>query len=358
MSHSWRRQTGRRRLVVGVLVVLVLPAIAFQMGRRAETRAEAVANALPPEPTPITAAVEFRDLRATSVFHGSVVLETEILLSPADGVVISVAQGFGEALGEGDVLAVINDRPVFILEGDLPLVSDLIDGQSGSAVAQLQEALSRLGHLSAISGTLDAPTWAALAGYYADRGFEIVKNGGERSLSNAEFLFVPVLPTSLVAVMVERGDVVTAGDELAQHSPGPPRLFFPLAAGETAPAARSKVEVSVSGERIGGIVTAPSNASEIPGFFVEVEDLIPWEWVNQASQLEITDILAGPGLVVPITAIRFAGDGESYVTVFDDEVQTRVAVEVVAEWGGFVAVTTASGALTQGDRVIVGMDAG
>jgi peptidoglycan hydrolase-like protein with peptidoglycan-binding domain len=74
---------------------------------------------------------------------------------------------------QGDVMLTASGRPVFILQGKLPVYRDLVPGISGNDVRQLQQGLKRLGFFSATtSGNYGELTSAAVAKWYKSKGWE------------------------------------------------------------------------------------------------------------------------------------------------------------------------------------------
>ena len=64
-------------------------------------------------------------------------------------------------------------RPVFVLQGEIPVYRDLVPGISGDDVRQLESSLERLGFdPGPADGTYDEQTSAAVADWYTSAGFE------------------------------------------------------------------------------------------------------------------------------------------------------------------------------------------
>src|SRR5690606_15295164 len=75
-------------------------------------------------------------------------------------------------LAEGDVAVEVVGRPVFLLQGDIPMYRDLRPGATGDDVLQLEEALARLGVFAGEpDGTWDQMTGAAVAAWYEQAGY-------------------------------------------------------------------------------------------------------------------------------------------------------------------------------------------
>ncbi len=178
-DRPWRQSTwvrrDRRRLLAGIAVFVLLPVAGFYAGRRSQTEAESIAAAMPPPQAPITAPVESRVLESAQAFRGVVFVRTaELVVSPSDGaaVVTNPVSPDGTTLGEGDVLIGLDDRPVIVLKGQLPLLEDVPPGATGSAVTQLQNALARLDlYTGEIDGIYGPATQQAVEDLYERSSF-------------------------------------------------------------------------------------------------------------------------------------------------------------------------------------------
>ena len=147
----------------------------------------------------ITSPVEFRVLSSTVVVRGDV--EPEVLASvgvPVSvegvGVVTRVPPSVGSEVAEGDVVVEVSGRPVFVLQGEVPVYRSLKPGMEGADVAQLQAALTRLGFAPETDGVYGTATKAAVTELYEQAGFEPVAStvtaaevaAGLRALQDAE----------------------------------------------------------------------------------------------------------------------------------------------------------------------------
>ncbi len=76
-------------------------------------------------------------------------------------------------LKEGDMALTASGRPVFILQGDTPAYRDLVPGNSGEDVRQLELALKRLGFDPGVVDKIyDEQTSAAVAAWYDSAGWQ------------------------------------------------------------------------------------------------------------------------------------------------------------------------------------------
>ena len=146
------------------------------MGSRVSSPAQVAARAAEPKASWITAKVERRVLRSTLIVRGDVRPESSVLVQvPASvsgtAVVTGVHLSVGDEVSEGTRLVEVSGRPVFVLEGSVPVYRTLKPGMHGADVQELQDALLRLGYTSDRDGTFRASTKAAVQAFYAASGY-------------------------------------------------------------------------------------------------------------------------------------------------------------------------------------------
>lgn len=153
-----------------------------------QSPAQAAADARPPAPDVLTAAVERRILSDTVVTRGTVSASQTLDIAPAASaaeggkpVVTKVLVQAGKTFKAGRVLMEISGRPVFVLTGTLPVYRDLKPGAHGEDVRQLQKALTGLGHGTGgdKKGVYGPGTKAAVAAFYTSIGYDPVLVGGD-----------------------------------------------------------------------------------------------------------------------------------------------------------------------------------
>jgi peptidoglycan hydrolase-like protein with peptidoglycan-binding domain len=173
--------TRKRITTLSVLlaVVVLVAAGSWIAGSQIQSPAEAAARTAPPTPSPILVPVEERVLSADVVTRGTARfgLPQTISLAPSplkdEASVITTLPARGAQLNEGDVLLTASGRPLFVLSGPLPAYRDFVPGSSGADVAQLEQALERLGlNPGAVDGLYDEQTSAAVAEWVTAAGFE------------------------------------------------------------------------------------------------------------------------------------------------------------------------------------------
>lgn len=153
--------------------------IGWMAASRIITPAEAAARTAPPTPSPILVPVEERVLTSDIVTRGTgrYGLPQSISIVPSTlksniGVITTLPLRNAQ-LEEGDVALTASGRPVFILQGDTPTYRDLVPGNSGEDVHQLELALKRLGFDPGVVDKIyDEQTSAAVAAWYDSAGWE------------------------------------------------------------------------------------------------------------------------------------------------------------------------------------------
>ncbi len=170
---------SRKTFAAVILVTVVASVIAGWVAKSAiRSPADVAAETAPPAASPILVPAESRVLSTDIVSRGTgrfgspqnLLMATSALKGQV-GVVTTFPLP-GATLAEGDVALTASGRPLFVLEGALPVYRDLGPGREGDDVRQLQEALSRLGFFtSEPSGIFDTETEAAVAALYANAGY-------------------------------------------------------------------------------------------------------------------------------------------------------------------------------------------
>jgi multidrug efflux pump subunit AcrA (membrane-fusion protein) len=173
--------TGNRLVVLGsVLATITVAAlVAWLVGSRIESPADAAARTAPPAPSPILVPVEKRVLGSNVVTRGTARFGLPQPLSLAPSVLkpqaslITTLPARNAQLGDGAVALTASGRPVFIFQGEVPAYRDLAPGVAGEDVRQLEQALKRLGFdPGLVDGIYDQQTSAAVAKWYAKKGWE------------------------------------------------------------------------------------------------------------------------------------------------------------------------------------------
>jgi len=427
----------KRILALSMVGVILIAIVSWIVGANIQSPAEAAARTAPPTPSPILVPVETRVLTANVVTRGTARFGSPQAISLAPSILKS-GQGIitnlpehGTTLNEGDVLLVASGRPVFVVQGETPVYRDLIPGNSGDDILQLEEALKRLGfNPGQVDGTYDDITSEAVADWYASSGFDAFLCPTEdqlaalRSLENElalatnerlaaeealaaaplnekktaegemkrlttlveiisaevdkarlmvgvqipidEIIFIPSLPVRISQFNVDIGEpasgeiVILTDNQLLIDS------SLPLA---EAPLLKIGLPVTIDEPDLGikatGVV---SRVAETPGtdgvdgFHIYFETLVDETAVQlEGFSLRLTipvESTTQEVLVVPISALSLAADGNSRVQVEIDGSLEFVVVEPGLSADGFVEVTPVNGSLTPGQFVVIGYEKG
>ena len=188
LADSGRR---RRRVALGVVAVAALSAVAgAAVGSQLKSPADAARERDAPAASRITVAVERRALSSSLTIAGEIQYAepTPIKLAGSVGIdsgelqVVTRVPEIDQQVAEGDILLDVSGRPVFVLQGDLPMYRELSLGNQGDDVAQLEAALLRLGFDPGSVDTLfDGGTAAALDAFYSSIGYRSVGPSDDES---------------------------------------------------------------------------------------------------------------------------------------------------------------------------------
>ncbi|MFT4136337.1 efflux RND transporter periplasmic adaptor subunit [Microbacterium sp.] len=170
----------KKRTIVLVVVTTVVAAVciggaAFYFGKPDTATAESAAPVT-------TATVERGDLSQVVSASGTLTYRARpdgtpyVAINQASGIYTALP-ATGDAVGCGDTLYRVDDKPVLLLCGELPQYRDLEIGATGADVAQLNRNLDSLGYDQAAGVEIDPAddvfswsTWAALTKLQHDRG--------------------------------------------------------------------------------------------------------------------------------------------------------------------------------------------
>ncbi|MFD8565001.1 peptidoglycan-binding protein [Streptosporangium canum] len=182
------KRSYRNLLLVVLAGVIVIAGAGWVLASRLKSPADEAAARKPPKPSNITVAVEKRELVSVITANASIEFGSPVPVSLA-GIVGDngmTSAGTSESVGgsqrvtrapkvgkiiEGGVLLEVNGRPVFVLQGIVPMHRSLLPGMEGDDIKQLQKALSRLGAKTPATGVFDGATAAAVKAFYKKRGY-------------------------------------------------------------------------------------------------------------------------------------------------------------------------------------------
>ncbi len=159
------------------MLLVIVAAVAWRVGSTAQSPEQAAARAAEPAASWVTARVEFRVLSATVIQRGDVQAEVTTQVSAPSSVqgnpvVTQLVVAAGDSVAEGDRMIEVSGRPVFLMQGDVPVYRTLRPGMRGADVAQLQAALTRLGFLPDTDDVFGEATKSAVAAFYEQAGYE------------------------------------------------------------------------------------------------------------------------------------------------------------------------------------------
>jgi peptidoglycan hydrolase-like protein with peptidoglycan-binding domain len=414
------RLVRRRRVLLGAAAAAALLAAGGLIGASfVKSPQQLAADTAAPPPTVTTAPVVSQVLTSSVQMRGVVYPATEYDVfatapdsAPAAGAasgspvyISKLETAAGDTVSNGQQLAEIDGQPLFALAGPVPAWRDLMPGDSGPDVTELQKALAALGYYGSgdAAGYFGLATQYAVDLYYEHLGYPAPAAGG---VPAADVLFLPSLPATVVAVnggageqpgqpfleLAARGSLALAGE------------LPPAYSGQVKPGLKVSVYDEVTGLRATGTVAGLGTATAVPpaGAVVDVGGgagaagaagtsgsagsgtgsagtgssgsggsggatvFIPVSVrpsAPLAAALNGENVLVtvqtgqteGPVLTVPVAAIVTTASGTSYVTVAGAAgAQSRVRVTPGLSEDGYVQVTPAApGALAAGDRVVV-----
>lgn len=335
-------------------------------------------------------------------FAPSSVAPTEANAGGGGLVVTGMYVRAGQSVSSGNVIAEVSDRPVYVLQGPLPLWRDLAPGESGKDVMELQTALARLGFSAGYDsyGYFGPGTEAAVRSFYARIGYSppvkiyapaapapspsptastaashspgtTAESGSGQPVYEAivpmsEAWFVSGLPARVLSVGAHEGD--ESPSSLVKLVEGGLQLTGQLDPSEVS-LIRAGLRVSIfsqiTGYRGTGDVASVGeevNASAVNGgaAYVPVGIRPSGEWPDslngQNVEITITAATSGkPVLAVPVAAVSSDASGQTEIVLEEGDGRERtVHVETGMSADGYVAVSDAASALTPGELVVVG----
>jgi multidrug efflux system membrane fusion protein len=163
--------TRRKLLIIGAAVVVVGGAVAGFVLAWGSAAEEPAANpALPPA----TAEVTRTTLVETKTVPGTLGYGEPVPISAAGGGTLTWIAPVGSRVERGKPLFRIDQRPVVVLYGSLPLYRTLSDGVAGADVRQLERNLAALGRTGlTVDNTYTAATAGAVRTWQAKLGLPV-----------------------------------------------------------------------------------------------------------------------------------------------------------------------------------------
>lgn len=333
----------------------------------------------PPEASWITEKVESRVLTSTVVMRGDVRPDLSMTIGvPSSvegaGVLTRLPAAAGTELEEGAQVFEVSGRPVFILQGEVPVYRSMGPGDVGIDILQLQAALTRLGYSTESDGVFGKATARAVNDFYAAAWYVPEQ---PFTVAFGEMIFVPSFPARVQSSVTTLGPIgSSSGDpgqqvtdgSLVRLSTGALRVTTTIRADADgllrvgmALQLLDEVTNTTFAATLTSIADQPStDASGQTGraAIVTPDEPLPATLVGANLRLTFTTAASdGEVLVVPLAAVSSSADGATRVSVLragkKDPVDVQVNVGISAD--GFVAVEPLeTDGLKVGDLVVVG----
>jgi hypothetical protein len=386
---GYARLRRRRTIVLAIVIVALIAAIGgLLISTTIKSPADVAAQTQPPGLTQLSATVQRQVISTTVLAQGKVSQPAEVSGPAASGgggggssgaqpIVTRIFLHPGAEVGPGSVILEVAGRPVFAFPGTVPAYRNLIPGETGEDVAELQVALEEigLGVGDDTSGVYGPGTATAVAAFYQDIGYSApmistgpkVNRGAMMPLS--EFMFIPRFPAHVASLGAKIGG--TASGKLVTLSMGNPAVagqLNPNDRGLVRPGMKVRITNTVTGRSVHGRITSIKSRTETKGSIsggiflpmrVRPGRPLPPSLIGQNVTLTITAAhSSGPVLAVPEAAVFASVNGSTYVTkVTGAHSQVRVPVRTGLTGDGLVEITPVSGGtLAAGNAVLTGED--
>ena len=301
------------------------------------------------EEVPVTSATLGRNLSMSAEVLRTV---QRTITSMADGTVTGI-----EATGpivSGDAVLRIDETPVVIAEGFVPMYRSLAPGSSGADVEQLQRFLIEIGYLSGdfrVDGDYGEQTRRAVLEWERSQVESVSRDG---VVSEEQLQFVPEVPARIeYPDNLRVGSRVTRGEPLFAAVATMPSFMLQVSAElATSVQAGMSVTIELPGGRTMAGILGPLERNDTTGAFVAnvgLDEPCPTDVCGgvDAGTLLTTRVQVVPettGPAVPVAAITQSTEGRSQVMLVDGE---RHNVEVLVVDRGIAIIN----GVEVGDRV-------
>lgn len=359
-----RMGTSRRRhlrWLVATIVVVGVFAGGWVAARQFQSPAQREAAARPPTPGPLFVPIKDGVLSDRVSGSGSITYERiDTVAVTRGGVVTGRTLTVGRMVGAGGVLTEIESHPVFVFVGKFPFYRDLVRGDQGADVAQLQSGLRAAGHPipQSETGTFGAGTVNAVkalysaAHYSAPAGFPV-----------ADLSVASSLPATVDAVPAI-GSNLADGAALATLAQGQLVARVTLGAGAFT-SVRAGQQTEVTGDGIGTPLSgrvarlAAGDSHSDPQVTVAFATRPRPDLAGRPVVATITiEAVAHIGLIVPTRAIADGTGGTAAVIVKVAAGRQSMEVRVLGSLDGRSVIEaadpSAAGMLKPGALVQVG----
>jgi peptidoglycan hydrolase-like protein with peptidoglycan-binding domain len=384
---GYARLRRRKAIVLAIVIVALIGSIGgLLISTTIKSPADVAAQSRPPGLTQLTATVHRQVISTTVLAQGKVSQPTEVSGPAASGgggagssgaqpIITRIFLHPGADVAPGRVILEVAGRPVFVFAGVIPAYRNLVPGETGEDVAELQLALEELGFGVGddTSGVYGPGTAAAVAGFYQSIGYSAPTISTGRKADRgammplSEYMFIPRFPAHVASLGAKVGG--TASGKLVTLSMGNPAVagqLNPNDRGLVRPGMKVKITDTVTGKSFRGTMTSLKSRTETKGSIsggiflpmrIRPSRPLPGSLIGQNVTLTITAAhSSGPVLAVPEAAVFASVNGSTYVTkVTGARSQVRVPVRTGLTGDGLVQITpVGGGTLAAGDAVLTG----
>lgn len=295
---------------------------------------------------------QVRDLVTRYEASGSVsAAVSQAVASPAEGTLVWMTEP-GTLIQPGDVLAVVDDHPVTVIEGGMPMWRALTVGDEGADVKQLELALAGFGFNADANVTIDeiytSATSAMVSEWQAEIGavetgtvgrYDVVALDQPMTVSGTEVI---------VGALLSEGDVLLGLDSTEQIV----RASIPVAEAVTLSVGDAADLDLPDRSTLSGVVRTISLGSDTAVRIAEIEIIndsgelseeLPGVRSLQGVTVEVgwDDIIATDVLTLPADTFRHLDDGSYVLGVLSgDGSVTALVVEPGRQVGNFVEVAS------------------
>lgn len=277
----------------------------------------------------------------------------------------------GDEVACGDVLYRVDDRPVLLLCGTVPVYRDLRTDDAGNDVRQLNRNLHTLGYDA--GGAIDPSdnaftpnTQAALEALQHDKGLDVTG-----AFALADVIFLPE-PARIVKVVAEPGGAAQPGVLAVQATSDTPEVHVDLDASQQgAVKLGDHAQITLPGnksvtgqvDRLGTVAETPpaqegnagagTGAATLPAY-IRLDDPGAARGLDRAPvQVEVTTEGVENVLNVPVTAIVGRSGGGFAVEVVRDSGQHELVAVTLGLFDTTAGRVAVAGDVREGDSVVV-----
>jgi peptidoglycan hydrolase-like protein with peptidoglycan-binding domain len=347
--HRYRSKAIRRAIFTVLGVAALLGGVVGARAGLDRLRDEDAVDLAAAETNVATA--DIRDLTETYTATGTLQYDEAIEITvPTGGTVLDIVEA-GTTLDNGDIIAVVDDRMIVWLDGEIPAWRTLSVGDEGVDVLQLEAALAALGFNGDDDVTIDeeytAETSSMVEDWQASIGIEptgrvdlgAVVFGGAR--------------TRVASAAVAVGDNVSDGAALIALGTNNRNALLDAAPGEAITLAVGDAAAIELPDRtdVAGTIAAIAAGSETWQITVVFTDTTGFPATDVTNvEMSWTHNIAGGVLTVPSSSLLRLDNGTYTVDVVNDDGSiTATPVTVGVAVGTRVEIVNG---LNQGDAVV------